>query len=592
MPLTPQEELELLQLEEEEYQHSLKNTSPAKQQEKAKDKEPESTSMQAALSGAAQGLTFGFSDELGAAADVAADYLTNKPVDNIADRWRQYQKEREAVNLKQEEEHPWAYTGGNIAGSIAPALIPGLGVAGEAMTLGKAAKAGAVYGGLSSLGTSKADVSNIKELGKDVATGTAAGAITGGLLHGIVNKIPDAGHDLTKQMTSDNDYLSKLGLSYRLGQRGVTPTTTRGKNVTAYMGQTHEPSKVASSILRADAEMAKPLEQMLTIHEGPIQLDPNTTKELIQSIKETPTLKKYLFKNAPEMLYEINETGTIDPMDAWKLKRALYNFSEDLSSRASSDLAAGAASKEARQFANELNDALKKQVAGYENASNQFQSWRENVIDVILNPGKKPDAREVFLGDLKNKTGGLTDAVENIFGTAHLPGASSASAERSAMYQLEKGLSRLEQEAPDALKHLGFESAEEGASKFKDLANKLSLLKQFQGHEPHEGLKRTAIGQIVGSGEGLTYNIANRLGQMQKAITSVPGKLSSSVFKMSPEKVQNVAIKLKENPSLQHLGNKLEQAMGSKDPYLKNAVLFQVLQDPHARDYLKDSLLE
>jgi hypothetical protein len=137
-----------------------------------------------------------------------------------------------------------------------------------------------------------------------------------------------------------------------------------------------------------------------------------------------------------------------------------------------------------------------------------------------------------------------------------------------------------------------YENAEQGAQKFNDLANKLSLLKQFQGHEPHEGMKKTALGQIVGSGEGYVYNMANRLGQLQKATVSAPAKLSKSVYNMTPDRMKIMADSLMQNPSLQRYGAKLGQAIDSNQPYLKNAVLFQILQDPNARDYLKDMLVE
>ena len=59
--------------------------------------------LDAALAGGAQGSTFGYSDELGAAKDVVSDYFTNN---KLGKSWREYQKLREAQNKALAEEFP------------------------------------------------------------------------------------------------------------------------------------------------------------------------------------------------------------------------------------------------------------------------------------------------------------------------------------------------------------------------------------------------------------------------------------------------------------------------------------------------------
>lgn len=95
--------------------------------------------IEAGLAGAAQGATFGFSDELGAAKDVASDYLSGN---KLGKKWREYQKMRESANKQLSEESPLAYTGGELAGGVASSLVmPNIGAARIAGMAGKYAPA-------------------------------------------------------------------------------------------------------------------------------------------------------------------------------------------------------------------------------------------------------------------------------------------------------------------------------------------------------------------------------------------------------------------------------------------------------------------
>ena len=128
--------------------------------------------LESGLAGAAQGVTFGFADEMEAAVKSALSGQLTKTeyeqqVADIRERYR-----------KQEEANPMSFLAGNIGAGFA---VPGFGMLKGGLTLGKAVKAGAAAGALAGAGGSEAQLTSgeVGELAKDVTAGTLAGAATG-----------------------------------------------------------------------------------------------------------------------------------------------------------------------------------------------------------------------------------------------------------------------------------------------------------------------------------------------------------------------------------------------------------------------------
>lgn len=163
--------------------------------------EPETSTLGAVGLGAAQGLTFGFADEIEAGLrSTLGDETYQEAVEEARKKYKTAAEER-----------PGAYYGAEIGTGIASTFIPvagQLGAAGVAARAGKAAKdlyvakkgvdaaskaargvelatTGAVGGGLGSIGASEADLLSKQtpeaalELGTDIATGALAGATLG-----------------------------------------------------------------------------------------------------------------------------------------------------------------------------------------------------------------------------------------------------------------------------------------------------------------------------------------------------------------------------------------------------------------------------
>lgn len=155
---------------------------------------PDKGALNAAGRGAMQGVTFNFADELrglGEAGGVKADEW-NDPVSTAKGAYRYWAGDKDAEKTYNEavarereadeaakSQHPWAYNGAEIAGSLpAMAAIPGGGIvrgAGIGTKILQGAKVGAEYGALS--GAGEGTDANSRVLGS--ATGAASGAVGG-----------------------------------------------------------------------------------------------------------------------------------------------------------------------------------------------------------------------------------------------------------------------------------------------------------------------------------------------------------------------------------------------------------------------------
>lgn len=148
---------------------------------------PQMPALSSALHGAAQGASFGFADELEGAARGLYDRVTGKS-DDLAQAYAQNRDKARGRYEKAREDNPASYMGGELAGGLGSAFVPGLGSlkaakgAGLAAKLASAAKAGAVMG----LGTSEADLTrgDVADAAEDTALGAGLGAATQGLLSG------------------------------------------------------------------------------------------------------------------------------------------------------------------------------------------------------------------------------------------------------------------------------------------------------------------------------------------------------------------------------------------------------------------------
>lgn len=188
MPLTPQEQRELAQLEQEvggltpeeaaelaQLEAEFGGLTPAEHQEMLQLEQEvgqQPSQLEAGVRGTAQGLAFGWADELEAAFKSGSLF-----------RGPEYEAELKKTRGKYEaakKAHPGTYLTGEIGGGIATAMLPGMGVfqvakgAGVAKSLATAGVAGATFGGIEGAGRSTEQ--ELKGILKDATTGAAIGA--------------------------------------------------------------------------------------------------------------------------------------------------------------------------------------------------------------------------------------------------------------------------------------------------------------------------------------------------------------------------------------------------------------------------------
>lgn len=133
--------------------------------------EPEVSKLESFGRGGAQGLSFGFADE-----------LTGALESMIGDKsYEQARDESRANYTKAEEANPKTFVAGQIAGAVAPAIV-----APEAMAV-NSLKGMAALGAVDALGRSEADLTkgDISGAAKDTARGAATGLVAGAVGKGI-----------------------------------------------------------------------------------------------------------------------------------------------------------------------------------------------------------------------------------------------------------------------------------------------------------------------------------------------------------------------------------------------------------------------
>lgn len=246
-------------------------------------KEPDTSFLEAAARGTAEGLSLGFADEITGALEAGYETLLGKDkLENFLENYRKYRDESRREYEQAEKEYPTTFLASEIAGGIVPAIFTagataapalaktaakqalkaGATKAGAKSAAGKAlakqsAKEGAMLGAAASLGATEADLTEgeLIDAAKDVALGTATGGVLGaaapavakGLGEGLkltgkgikkgaeaaLRRTADIDEDIFKRILKDPTKVKEAGPMYEsakdLIERGNT-ILERGKN--------------------------------------------------------------------------------------------------------------------------------------------------------------------------------------------------------------------------------------------------------------------------------------------------------------------------------------------------------------------------
>ncbi len=226
--MSPQERLQKLRRLKELRTKAAGGEAPVAQPADALPETAPISEGNSAMAGLAQGTAMGFGDELmggiRAVQDVAGDKFS---LGDLKDRYQQRRKEYRDYNANAHAQNPKSYTGGEIGGSVATTLVPGLGQANLGKTM--------VMGGLSGLGNSSADVTEgeLAKAGGDFSKGM----LTSGLAHGVASGVgkvagavgEKAGELYLKTSPKMLQTAGALGGAAKLGPLGYIGGKTLGK---------------------------------------------------------------------------------------------------------------------------------------------------------------------------------------------------------------------------------------------------------------------------------------------------------------------------------------------------------------------------
>lgn len=574
------------------------------------------------LAGAAQGITFGFSDELGAAADVGGELITGKQgVEGLLEKWRQYQKAREAENRMLQEEAPGMYMAGELgAGLLGAAVMPSVGGARLAATAGRiapglgrfmagqaggaltqlagkattgaieAAPIGALYGA----GASEADISRPAELAGDIISGTTMGLVTGGGLAATGGAGKKA-YKMAESYAEDTDFLRQLKAAYEYGLKGLNIGSSKVQDKLSLIpGRRAE--DLTNKIFKVDDLLGKQVGAALEEAQQAgvrINVDPaiqQAGNRIYNTLfVESPTLGQVLDPKSSKILKQIaqQELGDLNPIEARALRDELFGLSNKLAGYQSD--AANFARSVGNQLARDIDQNLKSVVPAYREAATHFEKFRRLVPETIISQATPSQYGKTYLGSLKQPELKLYQSSEQMLKKAKLPGEAAAEG-RKTFEQLRRNLKELERTNPQVTQTMGG-SADEVISRLKQQADELAMIRQSQGYDPQEaprGVLSQALTGIVSTGRGLTLSAANKIGLVSKAANqSVPVRTAAGLYAAADDSLMSLAQNLKANSVTSQIGEALETAVANKNTVGKNAILFKLLQNPEYRNLLK-----
>ena len=168
---------------------------------------------------------------------------------------------------------------------------------------------------------------------------------------------------------------------------------------------------------------------------------------------------------------------------------------------------------------------------------------------------------------------------------AMLPGE-AAMEEGATFEKLLRNLKELERKNPAAMKGFGG-SAEEVGAKLRKQSDELAMMRQAMGHDPHENAKKSLTGMLVDTGRSKLMGSANLAGQVSK---SAPAKASKKIFQATNDQLLSLAQSMKASNSVgfSKIGQNLEASLNNKSDWAKNAILFDLMQNPQYREMLRE----
>lgn len=234
--------------------------------------------------GAAQEYTFGIADEVTGAAEAALDVARGKAkLRDAASAYKKRRDESRAAYAEAEKANPKSYVAGQVAGGVAQAFTPGLGIAG---TAGKVAKVGKLAAQGAARGVGYSEAEDVKGLASDAATGAAtnlaAGAATSKLSGMALQKGAQAtkatARGVEKAATKSTELIEKVSPEIR----AAAHVLSGGKTVAIELG-----AKTAKKGAQATGKVAQAAEDKLATYLAKTNPEKYGSKEVAKAAAQT-----------------------------------------------------------------------------------------------------------------------------------------------------------------------------------------------------------------------------------------------------------------------------------------------------------------
>lgn len=528
------------------------------------------------LRGVAQGGTLGFADELTGAGQAGLDVIKDpSKFDQLKDLYRKYQQESQGNYKASQERSPYLYGGGQLAGGLGTALATGGAGLAAGAGLGEAIAGGAAVGALGGAGSSEGNLDTTEGTEKvlgDVIQGGAAGATIGG----VTNL---GGQALTKLQgyAKDSPMIRQLLKAREAGMAGETlgrspEAVSSGANkITSHV------KDITDRFTNAENVLGKQINDTLQ-NAGNSGVKINLGEEAVDSIK---ALQDYygsnpLLKTSPQVRSLVNG-----------LKNLVS--SEGVSPQAAADirdqiiqLGKGQQVPGLQQITDNLQKSIRENlsnnVENLDQLYNAFYGLKRAGSETLLSKGQPPDIANVWSSSLKNPESSVYNSVDDLLSKLTYPGKGQIEANQT-LNSLTSGLKEYDQKFPGLLDSLGID-LKTLPQELQSKADDYSVLKQV--------LKPSNFTSIP---KAESLQAANYVGKAQKTLSPVV-KMSQTVYEMPKESLKGVADSLND-AGLGSLGSALHRALDDNNNSTKNAILFSIMQNPHARavlDSMKGSL--
>jgi len=542
--------------------------------------------------GAAQGVTFGFSDELMAALQAAKEVATTeKTLKDLPSLYRQLQQVEQQKIAEARERSPIAFTTGEIGAGILPALFTGGATAvasgAKAAATGAkaatgflpsvmgAAKAGAGYGGLAAAGTTEKPIEETGEFVGEVGKGALAGATIAGGLSAAGRAVKGLAGTL-----DDSDMARQAKVAYERGKKGFSFTGEKASERQVGKVEPRAALALEKQILDTRGVLGKRIDDVLEAASAEGKLIGGDTPSVNAALDIQEILKSKPGIFGRDLIEDISSKadrlaeGTLSPKEANDLRRIIRDKFAKI--REKGDI-------ETSEVLERAKDALQDKlnlIDDFAQANKDYTTFLRSTAETIFKKGMPEEAIETSLSEIAKPKEKLFGDIMGLIRKATAPGSSSDE-KRRTLVALKENLGTIERERPGFLKSVGFD-ADQFIGRIKKEADISTVSQVMRGYEPQSGPGKQLISAITP--RAMTYKGAEVLGKTSKVIgKSTPVKLASKVYSAAEPELRSMADALMSNPATRRFGENLAGSLDKPGGVARRAVLFSIMQSPEAR---------